>query len=438
MGNDVSLASLGNKKNLRETDRLREIVSQLTHRPAAEIELDAWPTHYGLDSLSLLIFREECERVFGLSIPDQDWGVMYKLADILAFVGRDMDDTSTSQGETISARSSAISGSIPYFSDSLIESVEIGMPLTGINHLSEYALLKYLGDLRWRHVSQLSGVPSRDLTDVSGTRLYPAFFYVETCFPLDRPMARYGENDVLQIIDSVKRFGFSMLDGTAYLISPGMHDAITRPLDDLSDAKSLGIPAVRMSNIFVMQFNGAEWLKKGRPRDGLLNRIREVPVAPDSHAIVKQAEAAGHIDLPGVDFLSLHDIPREYDYRIQPDRDVNGAGLLYFANYPLFLDLGEREALLRARNPWPDDLINKRTIISRKIAYLNNASWKDALRIQTQVWVKNPLSGRQRDLSLGPVQIFSNQLMYRVSDGRLMCVCSSHKLLYGVSAEHLQ
>ena len=251
-------------------------------------------------------------------------------------------------------------------------------------------------------------------------------------------MAHYDENDVLQIIDSVGRFGFSMLDGTAYLIPPEKHDVITRPLDGLADARSLGIPAVRMSNIFVMQFNGAEWLKKGRPRDGLINSIRELLVAPESYAIVKQAETNGYIDLPGANFLALHDIPVEYDYLIQPDRDVNGAGLLYFANYPLFLDLGEREALRWARWPWPDDLINKRTIISRKIAYLNNASWKDALRIRTQVWIKNPLSDRGHDLSLAPVRIFSNQQMYRVSDGRMMCVCSSHKLLYGVAEEHLK
>src|SRR5258708_14662318 len=344
MWNVVPVVGSVNGENMLERDRLREIVCKLTHWPAADIQLDSWPTQYGLDSLSLLIFREECERAFSLSIPDEDWAGMHNLDDILAFIGGDQGGASRSFHQTSSARSSTTLATIPCSPDSLMESVEIGIPLTGINHLSECALLKYLGDLRWRHLALLSGVPSRDLADSSGNRLYPTFFYVESSFPLDRPMAHYTENDVLQIIDSVGRFGFSMLDGTAYLISPEKRDAITRPLDGLADARSLGIPAVRMSNIFVMQFNGAEWLKKGRPRDSLINIIPELLAAPESHTIVKQAETNGYIDLPDASFLALHDIPVEYDYLIQPDRDVNGAGLLYFANYPLFLDLGEREA----------------------------------------------------------------------------------------------
>jgi hypothetical protein len=32
-----------------------------------------------------------------------------------------------------------------------------------------------------------------------------------------------------------------------------------------------------------------------------------------------------------------------------PDRDLNGAGLVYFANYPMFLDICERDVLASAR-----------------------------------------------------------------------------------------
>lgn len=419
---------------ISDLDRLREIVGNLTRRAPADVQADSWPTEYGLDSLSLLIFREQCERAFNISISDEHWADMSTLSDIAEYLESSREHGSLSQRKTLGT--SNVSLTPQWATNSLVEHMEIGMPLTGINHLSESALLKYLGDLRWRHVARLTGVQSRDMTDVSGNRLYPTFFYVESAFPQDRPMACYGENDTFQMVDSVKRFGSSMLDGTSYLIPPSKQDSITHPLDGIADAVLLGIPAVRMSNIFVMQFNGAEWLKKGRPREGLIENIRELPTAPDSHTIVKQAETNGYIDVPGPEYIPLNDIPLEFEYHVQPDRDVNGAGLLYFANYPVFLDLGERNALNRAQPAWPDELINKRTIVNRKIAYLNNASWKDILRITTQVWVKPPSS--DADLSIASVRIYSNQKIHRQSDGRLMCVSSANKLLYGVAAEELQ
>jgi probable biosynthetic protein (TIGR04098 family) len=427
-------------ENMRDGDKLRALVAQLTTRPAADVELDSWPTQHGLDSLSMLIFREECERIFGVYIPDEDWAVMHNLNDILKFIRTSLSHASRFDHESISTLNARPITSSPlnWNSDDLIESLEIGMPLTGINQLSENALLKYLGDLRWRHMALESGVSSRNIKDASGNRLYPTFFYVELSFPIDRPMAGYGENDVFQIVDSVGRYGLSMLDGVAYLVPPEKRDCITRPLDGLADATSLGIPAVRISNIFVMKFNGAEWLKKGRPKDGLIDGIRELPSAPDSYAIVKQAEKDGYIDLPDKSYVPFHDYPSEYDYAIEPDRDVNGVGLLYFANYPIFLDLGERDALKRARGKWHDDLINKRTVINRKIAYLNNASWQDALKIRTRVWIKSLFLNEEGGSSSAATQIFSNQQMYRVSDGRMICVCSSHKLLYGACAEELR
>jgi probable biosynthetic protein (TIGR04098 family) len=57
------------------------------------------------------------------------------------------------------------------------------MPLTGRNNLAETPLLQYLGDQRWRHVSDLIGIPSRDIVDEAGERLYATFFYVEIEFP---------------------------------------------------------------------------------------------------------------------------------------------------------------------------------------------------------------------------------------------------------------
>jgi probable biosynthetic protein (TIGR04098 family) len=423
---------------MSDADNIRKLVGDLTNQPPTKIMLDSWPTQYGLDSLSILIFREQCENMFGFVIPDDDWAGMHKLRDILTFIGSSRLKGKKYTFNANSIEASPASAATRWGSDYFVEALEIGMPLTGINHLSENALLKYLGDLRWRNMMCASGVSSRELVDASNNRLYPTFFYVESSFPADRPMAYYCENDVFEVADSVRRYGHSMLDGVAYLVPPEKRDQIAGPLEGLEDAASTGIPAVRMSNIFVMMFDGAEWLKKGRPRSGLIDGIRELPVAPDSFAIAKQAEKDGYVEFPDESYLPLHDTPAEYDYAVQADRDVNGAGLLYFANYPLFLDLAERDALHMGRCAWPDELINKRTIIGRKIAYLNNASWKDVLKIKTQSWIKKPLPSSYADLAVVPIYIFTNQQMYRGSDGRLMCVSSARKMIYGVGADRLE
>lgn len=308
-----------------------------------------------------------------------------------------------------------------------MEVLEIGMPLMGIGNLCESALLKHLGDMRWRHIMRLTGVPSRNLVDDQGNRLYPAFFYVKVRFPESRPMGSFAENDTLLLMDTVKRYGQSMLDGTAYLVPSERRSTLSKPLTSLEEASQSGIPAVQMSNAFVMKFDGAEWLKKSRPKDGILNRVAEMPSPPDSYELSRLAQQGGSVGTPSESSCSIHDTDVSYEYAIQPDRDVNGVGLLYFANYPLFLDLAERYALKQSGPVWSDEAINTRSLLTRNIAYLNNAAWHDSMTIRTRSWVRR-LPDRDVDLHLA-----SEQRMYRNSDERLMCVCWSEKIVTDTS-----
>ena len=76
--------------------------------------------------------------------------------------------------------------------------------------------------------------------------------------------------------------------------------------------------------------------------------------------------------------------------------------------------------------------------LRRKSAYLNNASWKDTLRIETRVWMQNPFALQTEAPELAPIRLFSNQKMYRKSDGRLMMVSTAEKLIFGKAAEDLE
>jgi probable biosynthetic protein (TIGR04098 family) len=178
-------------------------------------------------------------------------------------------------------------------------------------------------------------------------------------------------------------------------------------------------------------------LKKSRPANAGFQNVRELTQAPESYAAVKTAEKAGYFSLPDASYVRLTESTVCVDYKLIAERDVNGVGLIYFANYPVFLDICERETLLGLERQIPEVHLNRRTPVRRKSAYLNNASWRDTLRIETEVWIKNPFAAQGPAPEMEPVRLFSNQRMYRKSDGRLMMVSTAEKLIFGAAAEDL-
>ena len=116
----------------------------------------------------------------------------------------------------------------------------------------------------------------------------------------------------------------------------------------------------------------------------------------------------------------MTDGPVQRDYQLVPDRDLNGAGLVYFANYPMFLDICERDVLASAASPLSHDLIDQRTVVHRRSAYLNNASSRDTLRIEIEPWLRATGAG---------LHLHVNARMFRQSDQRLMMVSTVRKIV---------
>lgn len=385
---------------------LRALMAELTRARPESIDLDKRMDEQGLDSLQLIILRERLESALGVVLSDPEWMAMATPSNVLARV----KSQTTSSG--------AAAGVWWTRAD-----LEIGMPLTGRNNLAETPLLQYLGDLRWRHISDIVGVPSREIADDDGARLYATFFYVEVGFPLARPMASFGENDAFTVWSSVARYGTSMVDGVSYLVPGHTHAPVT--FTTVQQAVDAGIPAVRLSNIFVRQFEGAQWLKKGRPAHANFTKIPVLANPPDSYEATKDAERAGSFDGSTnrrIDegWTPMTDGPVTRDYRLAPDRDLNGAGLVYFANYPMFLDICERDVLASCREPLTDAAIDRRTLVRRRSAYLNNAASRDTLRIDIEPW-------RRRDGETTHLHV--NARMFRRSDDRLMMVSTATKVV---------
>src|SRR6476659_9953930 len=75
--------------------------------------------------------------------------------------------------------------------------LELGMPLLGRSGLNESSLLKWIGNDRWRELSQLGGLPTSQIRDAFDNRLYATFCFVELALTPDRPLSAYDENDFL-------------------------------------------------------------------------------------------------------------------------------------------------------------------------------------------------------------------------------------------------
>lgn len=429
--------------------KVKDLFARQARVSQQSIEINKWATDYGIDSLGLLVLRENLERALATSFPDHAWLDFRSVGEVIAYIQQEQsreqnivsNEASTAPIQTQTQPQSQTPGNASTSGRHLSPSglfhseIEVGMPLTGLINLAESPLLKLLGDERWSHLSALCGVPSRQVVDEEGARLYPTFFYVEMAFPEQRLLASFGENDRIKLVSTMTRFGASMLDGVSYLLPADSPEPKTAPFDGVASAVAAGVPAVRLSNIFVKQFGGAEWLKKSRPSNHGFERIPESAVAPDSYVAVKQAEKDGFFERPGQHYLPMTDGPVKVEYKLVADRDLNGAGLVYFANYPLFLDICEREALLNARLPLPHALLDRRTLVRRRSAYLNNASARDTLMIEIEPWVENPFATGHPAPEMAPVRLFVNYRMYRRSDERLMMVSTAEKILFGKAME---
>lgn len=396
----------------------------------------------GIKSLDFVVIREALERMFSVYIGDEDVHRLEVVSSIRDMLTEKLEDQLEGWSPTVEWASGPSGAPAPRTGgsslgpdDTLYTEIEVGMPLTGRNNLAETPLLCEIGNLRWQHMSAVSGVLSKDVVDDNGERLYPTFFFAEVAFPPSRPMAAFGENDRFTIASTIRRFGLSILDGEHFLFPGHWPEEKKIPCPRREDALEMEVPYLPLSNNFVKQWCGAGWLKKSRPVHPGFQRIREMPEPPGSYGeAMRVKETQGFFEVPDTYLPLTPEHGVDLDYEIVPDRDLNGAGLLYFANYPMFLDIAER-SMLRAADEltFDDELIDRRTLVHRKMAYFSNATSDDTLRINVKAWIESPFKANAPAPDMAPIRLILNYEMHRRSDDRLMLLSSAKKIVMGVS-----
>jgi probable biosynthetic protein (TIGR04098 family) len=285
----------------------------------------------------------------------------------------------------------------------------LGMPHTQSGGLSESALLAHVGDLRWSDLGAATGTAASSHRDAEGHAVYASFYFVELDGFPEAGLGLYGPGDELEIVSTLERFGRSMLDGWHYLYRAGTLPAELPP--ELPPA-----PRVRLSNVLVREGRGTDDLRITVPENARIDDVPASSVEPDSYRRIKQARQRGRFDDGPPDATPLWEGPRTVSYPINADRDVNGVGLVYFANYVAFMDFAERSALEAAGSHTPEALDGRRTR-RRRIGFYGNALKHDVLLVDVEAF---QAPGRR---------LILHHRIRRQGDGRLIAVSSAEKVL---------
>ena len=312
--------------------------------------------------------------------------------------------------------------------------VDLGMPLTGRVNLAETPLLMLIGDIRWKHLEHLSGVVSKMLKDENGQRVYATFFYVEVWFPPNTPMGSFEENDQFTIVSTMRLYDEGTADGYHVLYPAAWPEHKKAPVMDYREAVSLGVPFVRTSNAFVKMVKGASWLKRANPMQLAPSLVPTATGMPDSYTLTVKASRESRFRRPDASFTPLTAGKIKLEYQPDPDRDLNGVGLLYFANYPMALDVVERRALSGSTIvPLSHDLLDLRTVVHRQSAYLCNIVPSDSIDVLFEAWIANPFLSNDARPEASPVRVLLNFEMSRRSDNRQMMVSTVEKVIHGMT-----
>lgn len=422
--------------------QIRDLLGNILGIPGDSILFDAHiMTDLGADSWQYLEFRTELERVFRLTIPDAEVDRLSTVNEAAQLIAERMSPEPAGPVDVMPAGTRAgkawKSGDACLGEDgSYSLDVEVAIHHMGRNNLAETPLMMLIGDLRWTHIHLFTGVPSRQLVDETGDRLYATFYYVEMRFPRQTPMASFRENDRLTIVNTLSSFGNSIMDGYSFFY-PGSWPAEKKiPLKNGRQAEEIGIPYIRSSNIFVKMLQGANWAKKSQLRQRGIDNIPKIAEVPDSYALFKKASQEGRLRPPPEHFSLITPETLRVEYQIEPDRDLSGVGLLSFANYCMIQDIAERRLLPdKPVLPIGHDLLDARTAVSRESFYLANAHQSDSIFVSIDAWIENPFLSGHPAPEMAPIRLFINYEMVRRSDNRKMLVSSAEKVIFGRTLE---
>ena len=265
----------------------------------------------------------------------------------------------------------------------------LGMPHTNHAGFAEHALLKYGAHFHWNSIAATVGRPISTLRLASGEPVYAAVSFVDLRMPTRASLRGFKSDDRLRVLVFLRTLKGIVVEGRLVF---DLHDRLPSLGGIVEEEAIEGLqrahPTLRLATTFITPASGNSRLRLAAPADADFSSLPRMADEDNPHTLTKSGERTGRLDVLDERWLSI-DSADDFSVTssIDPDRDSNGAGLVYFANYASFLDFSERSALsANSRRRFSEHEILNRTTVHRRIAYYANAALTDQVRIRPQVF----------------------------------------------------
>ena len=288
----------------------------------------------------------------------------------------------------------------------------LGLPHTNHRGLAEPLLLQHAGHFQWTSIAAATGGPLSLLRTAAGGEVYAAFYYIEERFPAAMPAESFGLDDEVRFAIALRSFKNIAVEGRIVFGRPDRLADPARIEQWLApDAIDVPLPFIRFGNIFVTPVKGNSVLRVAPPASADFSGLTPLPNDENPYHLTRAAgegRGLGVLDAGWVPAGSF-----EHRYRIDVDRDTNGAGLGYFANYATFMETAERLTLESLALPAHGSLSH------RRIAYYGNADVADTILTRVTV-LRNPAA---------PKALGFRYAIERHEDGQTICLSEAVKVV---------
>lgn len=311
----------------------------------------------------------------------------------------------------------------------------IGMPHMVPNRLSEVELLKWLGAFQWDSIARGLGRRSSEIVNGQRERLYASFVNVELCFPPDRSLDSFEEGARVSLRNRVNVYARRFVEGMFVFDSAPISAEETDAVATRQDLGRSRHPWAYMTNAFVARAGSNSRLRVFEP-EGMdaagFSSLSTLPSGISEHQAVQGRGLAGLPDATP-EGTPVRGTGMPLEYRILPESDLNGAGLLYFARYVAIANYGVRRFLAeQPARPVSSPLIECLATERLSAYYFQNADSFDSVRIFVTARLDpSPATAPALDAngcrSVGRFRFDVD--LYRVSDGVLMASCRVQKSL---------
>jgi probable biosynthetic protein (TIGR04098 family) len=271
----------------------------------------------------------------------------------------------------------------------------LGLPHTNRYGFAEPQLLMYAGHFQWNSISSAFGKPMTEITTKEGKPIYATFFYIDESFPRDKPLAGFHLDHELLFLNRIRHYKSMSIDGEILFDRKKL--ITKREQERFSSNPSLlrgKHPFIRMCNVFISRASNNDFLKITTP-EASVSFDKILPLPPDENPYGITREAAQNMTFGSfegawtpIDLLPDYHV----SYIIDPDRDTNGAGLIYFAQYVAFLVTAERMAIwnnIKLENIRLKAREHPRTLLQRKLGYFGNVRLDDTLELYVSAFVRD-------------------------------------------------